>query len=149
GLLALDPERLLQRRDVVPALLRCALGDHPAAVVDQAVDERDLRAVALALGPEDGRRVGGHEDVTLHAGLRGVRGRGAAGVARRRQRDLRVAELLSLRHGRGEAARLERAGRVAGLVLDPQIAEPETRTESVGREQRRAALAERDDVLLL
>ena len=130
----------------MPAFLRRALGDEAAAVVDQARHERDLRAVALALDPENARRVLGHEDVALHAGLRGV-GRGrAAGVARRRQRDLRVAELLRLGHRGREAARLEGAGRVAGLVLDEERLEAAARAEAIRGDQRRAAFAERDDV---
>ena len=133
----------------MPALALCALGDDPSAVVDEPVDERDFRAVALALDPEDGRRVGGHEDVALHAGFRGVRGGGASGVAGGGKGDLLLAELLRFGHRGREAARLERAGRIRRLVLDPEVGESRARAQALRAQQGSSSFAERHDVLRL
>ena len=83
GLLAFDAVRLLERADVEPALVRAALGHHAAAVADQAVDQRDVRAVRLALDVVRLRHVARHEDVGFDAGRRGIRRHRAGGVAGR------------------------------------------------------------------
>ena len=66
-LLAFDAVRLLERRHVVPAAGLAELGGHLAGVGDQAVDERDLRAVQLALADERRLHVARHEDVRFNA----------------------------------------------------------------------------------
>ncbi len=124
-LLPLDAVRLLQRRDVEPPLGVLPLRDDPSAVVDEAVDERHVGAVRLALDPEDLRRVARHEDVAGEARLRRVGGRGAPGVPRRRQGDGPRPERLRHRDRRAQPARLEGAGRVSGLLLDPDVPHPE------------------------
>ena len=117
-LLAFDAVRLLERRHVVPAerppLFR---GDAPG-VGDQPVDERDVGTVELALADEGDLHVLRHEDLRRDAG-RGAVGRdGVGGVARRRHRERRGAEIERARDGGREPARLEGVGRVQRLVLD-------------------------------
>ena len=67
-LLAFDPVRLLQRRDIEPADLGLALGDDLAAIVDQAVDAIDGGALQRDLADIHLRRVLRTEDRGLDAG---------------------------------------------------------------------------------
>ena len=121
-LLALDAVGLAQGRAVEPADFLLALGDEPAAIVDQPVDEKHLRALHRDLAHVDRRRVVGAEHRGRHAGARAIGGHRRAGIAVGRHRHVRDAELLRHRHREREAARLERAGRQPALVLDDQLA---------------------------
>ena len=57
-----------------------ALGDDAAAVADQPVDQRDVRAVGLALDVVGLRHIARHEDVGFDAGRGGVGRHGAGRV---------------------------------------------------------------------
>ena len=86
-LLALDPVRLLERRDVEPAHALAALRHAPAAVVDEAVDERDVGTRERDLAHVDLGRVGGQKTKRLDAGARGVGRQRCARIAVRRHRE--------------------------------------------------------------
>ena len=143
-LLALDAVRLLQRRDVVPAVQLGLLAGHPAGVGDEAVHQRDAGAVEAAFVEEGLLGVARQEDLAADAGGGGVGRGGVAGVAGRRQRDRRRAERAGAGHRGGLAARLERVGRIERLVLDEQALEAERCAEAHGVQQRREPLAEGD-----
>jgi hypothetical protein len=101
--------------------------------------ERDLAQGHL-------RRVVGQEDVRLAPGAGAVGGQPRARVAGGRHGHARDAERLQHRHGDGEAARVEAAGRHAALVLDQDLAAAERAAERGQRQQRRLRLAQADDV---
>ena len=85
-LLAFDPVRLLERRDVEPAQPLLAFAHDLAAVGDQPRHQKRLGAGQVAFVLVDGRRVVGHEDEGLDAGPRGVGRHRPAGVAGRGNR---------------------------------------------------------------
>ena len=146
-LLALDAVRLLQRGRVEPADFRLAFADDLAAIVDIAVDAIDGRALKLDLADVHLGRVGRAEDRGLDAAGGRVGRERRAGIAVGRHRHVLDAERLAHRHRHHEAARLERAGRQASLVLDDDLAAAEPGAELRQPDQRRRDLAERDDVL--
>ena len=121
------------------------LGGDAAGVGDQAVDERDVGAVQLALADERRLHVARQEDLRLEAGRGRVGGQRVAGVAGRRDRERRRAESARARDRGRQAARLERVRRVERLVLDVERGRGRARAPSRVRvDQRRPALAERD-----
>ena len=120
------------------------LGGDAAGVGDQAVDERDVRAVQLALADEGDLHVLRHEDLGLEAGRRGIGRHRVGGVAGGRHRQRRGAEMRRARHRGRQAARLERVGRVERLVLDEEALEAEIVAEPPRVDQRRPAFAERE-----
>ena len=146
-LLALDPIRLLQRRGVEPADLRLALADDLAAIVDQAVDPIDARALQRDLAHVHLRRVLRAEDRGLDAGAAGIGGERRARIAVGRHRHVGDAERLRHRHRHREAARLERAGRQPAFVLHQNLRRRQLPGELRHRHERRHRLAEADDVL--
>ena len=115
-----------------------------AGVGDQAVDQRDVRAVEAAFVDERPLGVLRDEDFAGEPGRGGVGRRGVAGVAGGRQRDRRRAEILRARDRRRLPARLERVGRVERFVLDVEAIEAERGAERARVEQRREPFAERD-----
>ena len=121
------------------------LGHDPAAVADQAVHQRDVRAVGLALDVVGLRHVARHEDVRFDSGRGGIGGHGAGGIARGGNRHLADAEFDAHRDGAGKAARFEGAGGIEALVLDPEVVGADARAQAPGAHQRRPAFAERDD----
>ena len=121
-LLAFDPIRLLERGDVEPADLGFALADDLAAIVDQAIDAVDRRALQLDLADIDFRRVFRTEDRALDTRAGRIGGERRAGIAVGRHRHVLDAERFRHRHRHHQAARLERARRQAPFVLDENLA---------------------------
>ncbi len=122
-LLALDPVRLLERRDVEPAVAGGdGPGDHRAGVADQPGDDGGAGAGGQRLGPGHRRRAGRHRDGHGQPGPPPVRRPGRAGVAVRRQGDVPGAELAGPGRADRGTAGLEAAGRVQPLVLDQHAA---------------------------
>src|SRR5882724_613723 len=111
GFLAFDSIRLLQRGQIKPTFFRLPVPDDSAAVIDEAIDVKCLRARQPALLGVDGRGVLRHEYVGLHAGAGGVgrhRPSGVAGGGRGHSTD---PEIPGLGDGHRHTARLEAAGR--------------------------------------
>ena len=142
-LLALDAVGLAQGRAVEPAERLLALGDEPAAIVDQPVDEKDLGALHRDLAHIHRRACRrGRTPSAVDAGARAIGGHRRAGIAVGRHRHRRDAELLGHRHRQHQAARLERAGRQPALVLDQELAALAAARRG-SDDQRRHHLAER------
>src|SRR5665213_3260010 len=96
-LLPLDPERLLEARDIEPAFCLLALVDHFRAVADQSVDEGYVCTILLALHAICDWDVLRHEDVRFQAASRAVRRERARRVAGRGDRNL--LDPVRLAHG--------------------------------------------------
>jgi hypothetical protein len=86
-LLALDPIRLLERREIEPEALGSALADDRAAFIDQSVDAIDPRTLSRDLAHIDLRRVVGAEHDRLDADAAGIGRQRGAGIAVGRHRD--------------------------------------------------------------
>ena len=116
-----------------------------ARVGDQAVDQRDVGAVQLALADEGDLDVLRHEDLAPRCPRqpRTPPSRWPAlpadGIDERRR-----AEMRGLRHRRRQAARLEGVGGIERLVLDEEPIEAERVAEPRRVDQRRPPFAERD-----
>jgi hypothetical protein len=98
-----------------------------AAVVDQPVDPVGVGALQRDLADVDLRACRRAEDEGLDPGPAAVGRQRRAGVAVGRHRDAGDAELLGHRDRHDQAARLERAGRQAPLVLDDEAVPPPRR----------------------
>ena len=122
-----------------------ALGHDAAAIADQAVHQRDVRAVRLALEVVGLRNVARHEDVRLDSRRRGVGRHGAGRVARRGNRHLLDAQFHAHGNRAGKAARLERCRGIESFVLHPEMLRADARAQPLGPHQRRPALAEGHD----
>ena len=96
-------------------------GDFAGAVADEAVDQRDVRAVVVAFDAIGHGDIFRHEDVRFDSGGGGVSGERSRGVARRGDREFLRAEVTRHGHAGGEAARLERSGGVEAFVLDIDV----------------------------
>src|SRR3989442_13351030 len=142
-LLALEPVRLLERREIEPADLRRDLRDDLAGRRDRALDGEDLGARDRGLRDRGGGRAAWHDHRARQPAARGVHGGGAAGVARRGDHEAGRAACSGKRNCHAEAASLERAGGVLALVLAPDVAEPEMCGEPAQGQQRRTPLAQR------
>ena len=144
GLLALDAV-VVHRVDEVHGVVRGELARDVEAVVEVALHLQELGVVRDRLAQLAHRDLAlGHEHGGLDAGVRRVRrGRGRRVAGRGADDDLRAA-LDGLRDGHGHAAVLEGAGRVHALELHPHVGAGAAR-ERGGGQERRAALAERDD----
>ena len=127
---------------------RPALRHHLGAIADQAIDQRDVGAVGLALEVVGLRNIARHEDVGFDAGRRGIGRQGAGRVAGRGNGHLLDSQFHAHRNGAGEAARFERAGGVQAFVLHPKRVGADARAQAPGANQRRPALAQRDDRLV-
>ena len=88
--------------------------------------------------------VGGNEDVVLHPGSGRVGGDRVGEVARRRAGRHLEAEFARPRQGDGDDAVLERARWIQGVVLDPELAQPQLGGKTVGTQERREARAKVD-----
>ena len=119
------------------------LGAEPVDVVVGAAHGHDLRAVGagrehlLLLEVVRDQHVGGQP------GGRGVGRDRVREVARGGTRERVEAELPCTRERDGHDAVLERVRRVRGLVLDPQLADPEALSEPLGLHERRPARGQR------
>ena len=130
------------------------LGAEPVDVVVAAAHADQLRAVDAGREQLLLLEVGGDEDVRLEPSGRGMRRDRVGQVAGRGAGDRLEAELARLGQRDGDHPVLERVGRVRGVVLDPDLAEPEPLGEPVGAQQRRQsgpqrvlrALRERQEV---
>ena len=93
-------------------------GDFAGAVADEAVDQRDVRAVVVALDAVGHRDIFRHEDVGFESGGGGVGGERSGGVSGRRDREFLQTEVT--RHGDrgGESSGFERSGGIEAFVLD-------------------------------
>ena len=111
-----------KRRAVEPADFLFALGDEPAAIVDQPIHEEHLGALHRDLAHIDRRRVVGTEHGRGDAGARAIGRHRRAGIAVGRHRHVADAEFLRHRHSEHQPARLERPGRQPSFVLDDQLA---------------------------
>jgi hypothetical protein len=120
-----------------------SLLDAAPAIVNEPVHEFHRRAQHSAFVHERAVGVGGNEYGSAHSCARRVCSQRAAGVARRRNRQVFESEFARARHRHGHAARLERIRRIETLVLEQEI-DAETRAETRQRQERRHALAERD-----
>ena len=129
-----------ERPLVQPGELRAQAVD----VVVVAVDGNDVAAVDRRGDDLALFEVGGDEHVRAQPGVRGVRGDRVGEVAGRSTgRDLE-AELERLAQRDGDDPVLERVRRVAGVVLQPHLAEAELRREAVGPHERREPRPEVD-----
>ena len=147
GLLALDAVGV----DRVHQLDRVRLGELAGgdqAVVEVAVDLQQRGAVRDRLAQLAHRDLAvRHQHRADHAGARGV-GRGRRRRVAGRRADDGLGAAAGRRGHRGRhAAVLERPGRVHALDLDEHLGARALR-ERRRRDERRAALAERDDALL-
>ena len=122
--------------------------DDLAAVVDQAVDAIDARALQTDLADVDFRRILRTEDRGLDAGVAGIGRERRAGIAVGRHRHVLDAERFGHRYRHDQPARLERAGRQPAFVLHQQFAAADFGGELRQRHDRRHRFAEADDVLL-
>jgi hypothetical protein len=120
GFLALDPVGLLQGGGVEPAHRLLALADDLAAIVDIAVNLPDLGALQLDLAHVDVRRVLRAEDIGLHAAAPAIGCHRRAGITVGRHGHALDAQFLGHGDGHHQAARLERSGGQATLILDQQ-----------------------------
>jgi hypothetical protein len=118
GLLAFDAERLFQGGDVEPAFALRAFGDHAAAVGDESVDQRDVRAVGHAFEVVGHGHIARHEDVGLDSRGGGVGGEGAGGVAGGGRGELLQSIMASHGDGHGHAAGFEAAGGIVGFFFN-------------------------------
>ena len=125
------------------------LAAQPIDVVVVAVDGNDGRLVGRGRDDLGRLEIGRNEDARSHAGLGRVRGHRAGQVARRGAAQDRKPELERLGAGDRDGPILERVGRVDGVVLDPQVAQPQGASQVVGAHQRRKARVRVDDVLAL
>ena len=125
--------------DEGPVALARQLGAEPVDVVVGAAHGHQMGAV------DPGREhlllleVGRDEHVRVEPGCRGVCRDGVGQVARRRAGDDLVAELLRLGDGDRHDPVLERVGRVGGVVLDVELADPERLGEPRRALERRQA----------
>ena len=71
-----------------------------AAIADQAIHQRDVRAERLALDVVGLRHIARHEDVRFDSGRGGVGCHGAGGISGRRNRHFADAEFHAHRHWR-------------------------------------------------
>src|SRR6266478_5267626 len=147
GLLALDAIGLLEGRDVEPAYPLLSGADDLAAVVDQAIDPIDRRALQRDLADVHLRRVVRTEDRGLDAGAGGVGGKRCARIAVGRHRHVLDAEGLGHGNRHHEAAGLERSGRQPSFVVDQKLGAAEPGREPRQPDNRRHGLAEADNVL--
>ena len=145
--LALNPIRLLQRRDVEPTDLGLALGDKLAAIVDQSVDAIHRRALQPDLADIHFRRILGTEDRGFDAGMARIGGERRPGIAVSRHGHVFDTECLGHRHRHDQSARFERTGRQAALVLHQNLAPAQFCRELRQRQERRHGFAETHDVL--
>src|SRR5439155_21490435 len=83
-----------------------------------------------------GLEVGGDEDVVLHARPGGVGGDRVGQVSGRGARRDLEAQLARPGKGDGDHAVLERARRVQGVVLDPELAQAQLGGQAVGPKER-------------
>ena len=97
---------------------------------------------ALRLGHLGGLQVGGDEHHGAQPQGRGGPGDGRRQVAGGRARERREAELDRARGGHAHHAVLEREGRVARVILDPQPLQPEAGGQAGSGRQRRHADAQ-------
>ena len=144
-LLALDAVGLLEGRAVEPAARAGAAGDDRAAVGDGAVDPIEPGAAQADLADHGRRRVVGTEHHRLDAGAAAVGGERGAGVAVGRHGHAGDAELARHRHRERQAARLERAGGQASLVLDQDRPRCEVAHQGARFDQRRLGFAQGHD----
>jgi hypothetical protein len=109
-----------------------------AGVIDQAVDQENVRAVHSHLRQVAGWDVARYRDVRADAGGGGIGGGSRTSIPRTGQCDFGNAQLLRPRDGGGHATRLEAAGRVVSLVLDAHML--------ADAQQRRHSLPQRHDI---
>ena len=120
-LLALDAEGFFEGGDVEPAFLRLSLADEARAVADEAVDQRDVRTVELALDTVRDGHIFRHEDMGFDSGGGGICGEGSGGIAGRRDGEILQAVMARHRDGGRETASLEGAGGIQALVLSDDV----------------------------
>ncbi len=88
GLLPFDAVRLLQRRQVKPAVLACALRHTHRAVGDQPIEQLKIGSESPDLLQDRAGRVTRTHHVSPHPRRGGICSGRAPGIARRRQSDL-------------------------------------------------------------
>ena len=88
GLLAFHAIRLFQGRDIKPAFASFFLGDDAAAIIDEAVHQRESGAVLLRFDLIGNRSITRHEYVCFDACARRISRKRSAGVSRGRNRRL-------------------------------------------------------------
>ena len=121
----------------------------PDHVVVVAVHRDDVAAIHRRRDDLAGLEVTRDEDVAAQPRVRRVCGHRVGEIAGRRAGRGLEPELERLRQRNRCHPVLERVGRVAGVVLQPHLAEPELFGEPVGAHERREARAEVDrDVLV-
>ena len=106
---ALNAIRLLECREVEPAHWLAAFADEAAAVVDQAVHAKYLRAGEVRFLQVDHRRVVRHEHKRLHPGPRRIGGHRAPGVSGCGTGHAPYAQLIGHGNRHRHATRLEAA----------------------------------------
>ena len=141
-LLALDAIRLAQCADVEPAVRGHALAHLDAAVVDQPIDQGDVRPQFAAFDLEEAGHVLRHIDVGGQTGGGGIGAHGAGGVARAGDRQLLRPQLPGAADGHPQPARLEGGRHIQPLVLDIGIGAADGLAQAAGVVQRRPALAQ-------
>ena len=97
------------------------LGDFAGAVGDEAIDQRHVRAVVVALDAIGQGNIFGHEDVGFDIRGGGVGGESAGGVSGRGDGQLFQSEMAGHGDGGGKSASFERASRIQAFVFDEDI----------------------------
>jgi len=141
-------------------LLRCILGTllptsgtvtvagHPAG----SVAARALVGTSLSQERSFYMRLTGHENLLLHARLRGLGKRSAAARVRELVRELDVEKIAARRADRCSTGQLQQLAFARGLVGAPRVIlldEPTRSLDADARERMWAALARRADVVVV
>src|SRR6266566_8646620 len=143
GLLTLDAIRLFKRGHVEPTFSRFAPGNLSAAIVDETVDESNVRSELARLDDVRARSVARHENVRFETGSGGIGCERSAGVAGTGNRELGRAKVFRHGYGNGHASRFETLRRILRFVFDPKI---DVVSELLRAQQRRPAFAKRNRI---
>ena len=139
----------IRREAGVPAERLERLLEERRRAVEGCIDREHPRAVRPRLDHLGGRRACGHHDDRREAGRGGIGRQRRGVVARRRHRNDRGLHLARVGDGDRHGPVLQRAGGKDRVVLDVQSFEPNLRPEPARVNERRVALAERDDAALV
>ncbi len=140
---AFESVRLFEGREIEPAQRGRAPRHHLAGGGDRPLDREHARAGDQRLCNRRGGSLLRHDHSRAKACARRVDSRRATGVARRRDHEPCRPEAPRAGNRQAESARLERARGILTLVLRPEPAETEVRSQPRKRKQGCPPLTER------